>query len=176
MNWGFLAWGSRMYLNRALFQKRGSTKRPVISTNFSKRPVTSPPLKESKRPGTQRGWEILASHSPEEGGAELLPGDPAALSRSPAEPCWLSPRGARKRPSVNKAVCGRSSSCPGRAVQPKGGGGGMLWMNPEPAPKLYIRPAPRGFSLSDWPPAPLDWQRDSLSALIGPLRKKRQYI
>lgn len=47
MNWGFLAWGSRMYLNWALFQERGSTKRPVISTNSSKRPVTDLPTPQS---------------------------------------------------------------------------------------------------------------------------------
>lgn len=48
-------------------------------------------------------------------------------------------------------------------------------MNPGPAPILRRRPAPRGSSRSDWPPARRDGQRRPLRALIGPRPEDRQF-
>ena len=83
MDWRFLAWGSRMGLNWALFLARVSTA-PINST---KGPVIPPSRKASKLDPSPKEAEFLQSHRPEGGGAEGLPGDPAALSRSRAEPC-----------------------------------------------------------------------------------------
>lgn len=58
-----------------------STKEPVIRPH----PLARKHQNLTPRPEMLR--EFLASHSPEGGGAELLPWNPAAQSRSLAEPC-----------------------------------------------------------------------------------------